>query len=137
MALALTGQPFPYDIRPAQKANPERFADWVQQCHVKLVIITVSETMRCAVLVQFPTNVCLAAKIIFSVLCRQDLRPERWNGHCFFGQQSELNWFFLIFCANSMPRIVKRSCVEAGSVIQAAQVCTRTARMTLSKVSAV
>jgi hypothetical protein len=45
-------------------------------------------------------------KMIFWVLCRQDLRPERWNGHFFFGQRSEVDWFFLIFSANSMPRIV-------------------------------
>ena len=47
------------------------------------------------VLVQFPINVCLAGKIIFSVLCRQDLRPERWNGHRFFGQRSEVELVFL------------------------------------------
>jgi len=76
--------------------------------------------------VQFPINVCLAGKIIFSVLYRQDLRPARWKGHCFFGQRSEVELVFLDllrnfesflpdearimrvsnFCANSMPRIV-------------------------------
>jgi hypothetical protein len=56
--------------------------------------------------VQFPINGCLFGKMIFWVLCRQDLRPERWNGHFFFGQRSEVELVFLIFSANSMPRIV-------------------------------
>jgi hypothetical protein len=34
-------------------------------------------------------------KMIFWVLCRQDLRPERWNGHFFFGQRSEVELVFL------------------------------------------
>ena len=53
-----------------------------------------------AVLVQFPINGCSFGKMIFWVLYRQDLRPERWNGHFFFAQRLRLNWFFLIFSAN-------------------------------------
>ena len=55
------------------------------------------------VLVQFPINACLAGKIIFSVLCRQDLRPERWNGHCFFGQRSEVKLVFLDLLLSFKP----------------------------------
>ena len=47
------------------------------------------------VLVQFPINGCSFGKMIFWVLCRQDLRPERWNGHFFFGQRSEVELVFL------------------------------------------
>ena len=47
------------------------------------------------VLVQFPINVVRFGKMIFWVLCRQDLRPERWNGHFFFGQRSEVESVFL------------------------------------------
>ena len=48
-----------------------------------------------AVLVQFSINGCSFGKMIFWVLCRQDLRPERWNGHFFFGQRSEVELVFL------------------------------------------
>jgi hypothetical protein len=47
------------------------------------------------VLVQFPINGCSFGKMIFWVLCRQDLRPERWNDHLFFGQRSEVELVFL------------------------------------------
>jgi hypothetical protein len=47
------------------------------------------------VLVQFPINGCSFGKMIFWVLCRQNLRPKRSNGHCFFGQQSEVELVFL------------------------------------------
>ena len=48
-----------------------------------------------SVLVQFPINGCSFGKMIFWVLCRQNLRPKRSNGHCFFGQQSEVELVFL------------------------------------------
>ena len=47
------------------------------------------------VLVQFPINGCSFGKMILWVLCRQNLRPKRSNGHCFFGQQSEVELVFL------------------------------------------
>ena len=46
-------------------------------------------------LVQFPINGCSFGKMIFWVLCRQNLRPKRSNGHCFFGQRSEVELVFL------------------------------------------
>ena len=43
-------------------------------------------------------------KMIFWVLCRQDLRPERWNGHFFFGQRSEVELVFLdLLCSLNAP----------------------------------
>ena len=50
---------------------------------------------RLRVLVQFPINGCSFGKMIFWFLCRQDLRPERWNGHFFFRQRSEVELVFL------------------------------------------
>src|ERR1700731_56626 len=53
-----------------------------------------------------PDNGCSFGKMIFWVLCRQDLRPERWNGHFFFGQRFEVELVFLDLLCYSMPRIV-------------------------------
>jgi integrase len=83
-------------MNPAREVKTERFSRTegktpafvegeVQQ------LLDVIET----VLVQFPINGCLFGKMIFWVLCRQDLRPERWNGHFFFGQRSEVELVFL------------------------------------------